>query len=485
MSIIKRLEETNRVLVLLLLFLSFSYQTTSQKRWDSLLGGVGMPPYVMYADTIDNYLYAAGTWHIVNHEHMKGIGRWNGTSWDSMGAGIDGLDTLNADPDNTYAFARYNNKLYVCGVFSSLGNVRAICIGTWDGSTWDSLPIQPFTNNWRNAAEVMEVVNNKLYVGGIFDTVAGQPGVIGIAQWNDTSWSSLNFPNLKFFYNTSAICEYQGSVYVAGEFYNDLNDTISNMLRWDGKNWQSVGGGIKGSTVFIFNLVAYNGELYVGGYFNKSEGNVGDYIQCWDGTSWHDVGGGMGMGNGEVEDLFVHNNKLYAMGVFTIAGGIQASKIAEWNGTQWCGLGSKFDNTIDAGCFYKDTLYIGGGFWTIDGDSINYIAKWLGGNYVDTCGNDATAINEIKANPDSYRDDDVRVFPNPNNGTFTLSLSNISEKCNIEIYNILGEKVGDYLLDVNSEKMSITVNGLSEGIYLYNITVNNAIVKRDKMVIIK
>src|SRR5271168_4322216 len=91
----------------------------------------------------------------------------------------------------------------------------------------------------------MKVINNNLYIGGWFDSVAGFPSM-GIAQWNDTNWSSLNFPNLKDFFTIEAICEYQGSIYVGGTFNNTTNDSISNILKWDGKNWLSVGGGIKG-----------------------------------------------------------------------------------------------------------------------------------------------------------------------------------------------------------------------------------------------
>lgn len=62
----------------------------------------------------------------------------------------------------------------------------------------------------------------------------------------------------------------------------------------------------------------------------------------------------------------------------------------------------------------------------------------------------------------------LEVFPNPNSGTFTLSLSNVTEKCNVEIYNMVGEKVFSQLSIVNYP-LSIDLTGQPSGIYLYRV----------------
>jgi trimeric autotransporter adhesin len=446
--------------------------------WNSLRGVFGNEgPRVMYADTA--YLYVAGAFNTVNSMHIQGIARWNGLQWDSMGAGINGLNYLigSSYPPNTLAITNYYNKLYVGGVFTSLGNVSANSIGAWNGSVWDSLPVQPFKNTYNlYGINAMSVIQGKLYVGGWFDTIAEFP-CIGISQWNDTNWSSLNFPNLENFFTVDVICEYRGSIFVGGNFYDSIpNDSISNILKWDGANWLSVGGGIKGLAVGVQCMVIYNGDLYVAGYFFKSDGNAGNNIQKWNGTSWSDVGGGT---NDQIDNLLVFDGKLYAMGVFTTAGGVPASKIGEWNGTQWCSLGSTFNNTILTGSFYQDTLYVGGAFNTIDADSINFIAKWLGGNYVDTCGNDATGENTL-----IIKSEEIMVFPNPNDGQFTLSISNVNEKCSIEIYNVLGETT--YGAKVSSGNTEINLSGQPNGVYLYRVlNEDGGLVGEGKLVIEK
>ena len=434
----------------------------SQLRWDSvgkkISGSSEFIPETMYAD--NNYLYAAGQFDFVYNKHIQGIARWNGAQWDSMGAGIDGLQHLTGNfyPDPTVAITSYQNKLYVGGLFTSLGKVPALYIGSWDGTKWDTMPIRPFTKNFYTFVAALAVINNKLYVGGAFDTVAGFP-CIGIACWDGTNWSSLNFPNLIHFSEITSICEYNGSIYVAGSFAQDSIHFISS---WDGKSWNAIGGGVIGKNDWINTIAVYNGELYAAGYFFKSDGNVGNCIQKWNGTKWSDVGGGTDY---EIFNLLVYNNKLYAMGELSMAGGIAASSIACWDGSKWCSLGSNFDNNILTACSYKDSLYIGGGFWTIDGDSLPYVAEWTGGDYTANCS--PAGVSNIKEESEN-----VEVYPNPSNGVFTLidngKLKMENEQNIIEVYNMLGEKVYSQLSTLHSQ-FSIDLSNQPNGIYLYRV----------------
>lgn len=66
---------------------------------------------------------------------------------------------------------------------------------------------------------------------------------------------------------------------------------------------------------------------------------------------------------------------------------------------------------------------------------------------------------------------EIGIFPNPNNGTFMLSLLNVNVACNVEIYNILGEQV--YQSIINSANTEINLNNQPEGIYLYRVIREN------------
>lgn len=447
----------------------------SQSRWDTLPGlrsdlnnqQVYFYENVLFGDS--NYLYLGGMFQIIGSEYLSGIARWNGVKWDSMGAGINGLsgkDTscLSCPPPGTSALITYHNKLYYAGGCSSLGNVKAGGFGTWNGTNWDTISIQPFTAYDGGGISTFAVINNKLICAGLFDTIAGQVGVYNIAAWNDTTWSSLNFPYIgNDDQGIYCVCEYKGNIIVAGDFYGIINgDTLSQMAQYDGKKWLPVGQGIVGVYDQPTCMVVYDSDLYVAGLFSKADGNYGDNIQRWNGTSWSEVGGGLNYGT-EFQ-LLIYHDKLCVIGGFSTAGGVPAQFIALWDGSQWCGLGSTFNRPVGNAWVYKDTLYIAGTFTKIDNDTIAYIAKWIGGDYVDTCGNDGTGINELNGEIG-----ELNVYPNPSQGVFTFSLTNENETSNIEIYNMIGEKVFTETLPQMQNNNTIDITGQPSGIYLYRV----------------
>jgi carboxyl-terminal processing protease len=86
----------------------------------------------------------------------------------------------------------------------------------------------------------------------------------------------------------------------------------------------------------------------------------------------------------------------------------------------------------------------------------------------------------------------VAIYPNPSNGSFTLSLSNVAEKCCIEIYNVLGEKVYSQLstfpkgIPSDNSQLPINISSQPNGIYLYRILRENGeLVGEGKVVIEK
>jgi hypothetical protein len=152
-----------------------------------------------------------------------------------------------------------------------------------------------------------------------------------------------------------------------------------DIAKFDGNSWVKVGGSMKGSLADIGNMIVYNNKLYVSGVFFKQDGNAGNNIQRWDGTQWEDVGGGtldilqqVNYPGGQISDLKIHNGELFVCGSFHYAGGIPAQYIAKWDGTKWCGLGSHFNSNLITLGFCKDTIYIGGGFLTFDCESLRY-----------------------------------------------------------------------------------------------------------------
>jgi hypothetical protein len=83
-------------------------------------------------------------------------------------------------------------------------------------------------------------------------------------------------------------------------------------------------------------------------------------------------------------------------------------------------------------------------------------------------------VREIAAMPlityEMKADNEVKVFPNPNNGKFTIQESGArNQNSVVEIYNMLGEKVFSKSLLHLTTEYSLDLSSQSAGIYLYRI----------------
>ena len=76
--------------------------------------------------------------------------------------------------------------------------------------------------------------------------------------------------------------------------------------------------------------------------------------------------------------------------------------------------------------------------------------------------------------------------PNPNEGNMILSYHlNKNEKAEMKIYDITGKLTSSYQLDNATTEMQIHDDLLNNGIYFYQIRVNDRVVQADKIIIIK
>lgn len=400
----------------------------------------------LYTDTLTNSLFIGGNFVTSGGDTTWGITKWNGVTYDSLGGGMMDVGACFPVQD----IIRYKGNIYAGG----WGNPA---IAKWDGNSWvnvgggiDGLVLDFY------------IYNDELYVSGLFDTV-GTIAVNGLAKWNDTTWSDVHaIPNYTLSSQNKVYCSimFQGELYVGGNFSGNGGNEI---VKWDGVSWQTVGGGFQGGFASVLDMTIYNNDLYVAGSFTKPAGNPADAIAKWDGVSWSEVGGGMTNANG-VFDLQVFNNELYAVGGFTMAGGVPAYTIAKWDGNEWCGLGvDSSGNGISSIEIYNNEIYVDCDI-ILDNDTVNYIAKWIGANYTDTCG------SIVGINDNIEWENGITIYPNPNNGNFTINIDN-TKNANIEIYNISGQLILQKTLLDNTTKIDLTK--YSKGMYFVKIVLAN------------
>ena len=119
---------------------------------------------------------------------------------------------------------------------------------------------------------------------------------------------------------------------------------------------------------------------------------------------------------------------------------------------------------------YNDTLLIAGTFTNIDGSPIKYIAKWIGGNAVDTCST-PQGVTEIQ------NEDAIIIYPNPVSESITISINTRQNfSAQIILYNTLGEKIIQQ--KITSPKTEINLSNLPSGIYFLEVSTTKEIFRR-------
>lgn len=75
--------------------------------------------------------------------------------------------------------------------------------------------------------------------------------------------------------------------------------------------------------------------------------------------------------------------------------------------------------------------------------------------------------------------ENINVFPNPNNGTFNVEI-NIKGEFELEVYNMVGQLVYKGKLNSGSNKIDIKTKA---GVYYYSVIENNKTIHQGKLVI--
>jgi hypothetical protein len=298
--------------------------------WSNLgLGITGGPvsALIVFDDGTGPALYAGGSFTTAGGNSVNHIAKWNGQAWSAVGAGIS---------DNVLAFGVYNDgtgpALYAGGgLFTPFGSHGFV--NKWTGSTWVS--VGGGVNSVVNALTVFnDGTGNRLYAGGSITQAGGAGGVTvsGIASWNGSQWAALG-QGVNGSVNTLLTFDSGDGpgLYVGGGFSTAGTTSASNVARWT-TSWSALGAG---SFRTVYSLESFNdgtgAALYLAAGFNAGPfGTSTGYVSKWDGVNWNQVGGTMNL---PVQCLGVFNDgrsALFAGGQFTTIDGSSYPRIARW-----------------------------------------------------------------------------------------------------------------------------------------------------------
>jgi hypothetical protein len=176
-----------------------------------------------------------------------------------------------------------------------------------------------------------------------------------------------------------SLAEYNDELVAGGSFTMAGGQPVSNIARWNGSAWRSLGSGV-GPMAFgsVYAMTTYNNELCVGGYLSTAGGTPANRIARWDGSDWRALGSGLS-GTSNVFALGVFRAELIVGGVFSIAGGTPANSIAAWDGAAWHAIGSGimpggYPHAVHALAVLGDRLFVGGNFASAGGLSSPEVA---------------------------------------------------------------------------------------------------------------
>ncbi len=160
----------------------------------------------------NNNLYAGGDFTSAG----RSIAKYNGTSWSSLLGGTSG------GGGNVFALTVFNGNLYIGGSFNAAGPVTAKNIAKWNDTSWDSVG-----TGINNSIFALGIYGNELYAGGDFTTAGGNTAN-RIAKWNGNSWSSVGDGVND---RVSAFTVFNGELYIGGAFTNANGSSSAHIAR--------------------------------------------------------------------------------------------------------------------------------------------------------------------------------------------------------------------------------------------------------------
>ena len=307
-------------------------------------------------------VFAGGSgFHLVN-PNLRGVARWNGSSWTSVGNGVE--------LGNPRAFAFFNEgqvplpSFFLGGTFQlTRGHPTISGLGRWDGIEWTDVGgglregvVGQDPKVWALSTFDEDGPGGKppaLFVGGSF-RYAGNVHLRNIARWDGQEWSTVGGEGTSQPVNSMCIFDDGDGpqLYVGGNFSivgGPPGQWISaqSLARWNGSQWSAVPGwGSVGGQVLAMTVWDDDGPgpnkpaLFVTGSFWNNPNIPGSWnIAKWDGDRWYALPGGLtGLGGGYADSLQVFDDDgdgpnpggLYVGGAFLWAGGIYTPGLARW-----------------------------------------------------------------------------------------------------------------------------------------------------------
>jgi len=237
---------------------------TAQGQWQNVGGGLESEAddtgaVFALALSSTGLLYAGGHFDHAGTQEAYDIATWDGASWAQLGpAGLSGY----TDTSGVYSIFFDGDYVYLGGEFSYPDSNNVI---RWSNtsSSWQAI------GNVNGLVRGLGVIDDRLYLGGEFSRV-GDVTAKGVAMWYKGAWYTLgNDPP-----SGGPVYALQVSgkeIYIGGSFGNVAGTTANNVARWNGHKWYAFGEGVN-LEVYALAVESTFPDLVAGGSFDGVSG---------------------------------------------------------------------------------------------------------------------------------------------------------------------------------------------------------------------
>jgi hypothetical protein len=294
--------------------------------------------------------------------------------WQSLGTGITG-STVGDPRVRVIKPNNLDGSVIIGGDFKFANGVAANSIVRYSNGTFTAL------GSGATTGEIWDIAvspDGLIYAGGD----ASFAGVINLARWNGTSWTSLGTV-AGGSVETIAIGP-DGMVYVGGAFtsINAVANT-NKIARYNPatSTWSALSSSTPNNIVRTIEVNS-QGTVFAGGEFTAIGGTTTNYIASWTPSTgtWSALSNQLD--NGVQDMMFGPSGNLYIVGAFTVPG----SRIVMWNGSAFNTLGTGLSFTAysaiarDVFVSQDESVYVSGEIDQAGGISLpDSMALWRNG----------------------------------------------------------------------------------------------------------
>jgi len=208
--------------------------------WDGLSWhalGDGLNGMVASLAASGTWLFAAGDF-TASGSYVTldgGVAAWNGEQWTAMAGGVAVTAGLpGADAILTALRMQPDGRLAVCGYFDRAGSVSAQGVAFWDieTSSWSAVAEEGAELGDAIVNDVTTWVDGSLVVAGIF--MSGDGPTASPRLWDGTAWQPLG--NVEGQLGMS-LAVMDNALYLGGMFWTAGGASITGLASWDGSEW--------------------------------------------------------------------------------------------------------------------------------------------------------------------------------------------------------------------------------------------------------